>query len=289
MPLREGAHPDALTIDPDNDACTPAAAQVAQPVMDAMGRIAAAAERAKSGGRYPAALRDGTATVRGVTLAYTPYDDGARFVVSATATMPTGAAIINCARLSVAQPDDREKFHVYAPAVQSGFFIAYSPALGIYLVPPAQAGRGATMVRASTEPVPSAPPAAPFALRAAPACPSGTKPAADAVVAAVRAARDAQRAGAPIPSAEIAEIVAGGTGSTGWLEIKPADTIAQVAIVQCLHVAAVPSAQLKSAGIGDARRPGAIGFSDRFGFYLIARPPDSSTPAPSAPQRSVSP
>jgi hypothetical protein len=280
-PLREGAHPDALKIDPDNDACTPAAAQVAQAAMDAMGRIAASAERAKSNGKYPAALPDGTASVRGVTLAYTPYDDGERFVVSATANIQTGAAIINCARLSVAQgPEDREKFHLYLPPAQNGFFIAYSPALGIYLVPPAQAARGATLVRAAVEPIPSAPPAAPFALKSAPACPAGSKPVADAIVAAVRAARDAQRVGAPIPPAEIAEIVAGGAGNASWLEIKPADPIAQAAIVQCLHVAGVPSAQLTSAGIADARRPGAIGFTDRFGFYLIARPPDSATPPP---------
>ena len=274
-PLREGAHPDALKIDPDNDACTPAAAHVAQPVMDAMGRIAAAAERAKSGGRYPAALRDGTALVSGVTLTYTPYDDGARFVVAATSNMQAGAALINCARLSVAQPDDREKFHVYLPATQTGFFIAYAPALGIYFAPPAQAGHGVTLVRASVEPEPATPPADPFALRAAPACPAGSKPVADAVVAAVRAARAAQRAGAPLPAAEIAEIVARGTGAASWLEIKPADPLAQGAMTQCLHVAGVPSAHLQAAGIADARRPGAIGFSDRFGFYLIARPAEA--------------
>ena len=139
-PMREGAHPNALQIDPDNDACTPAAAKLAQPVMDAMGRIAASAERAKSNGRYAVTLRDGTAVVSGVTLAYTPYEDGARFVIVATSNMQAGAALVNCARLSVAQPGDNEKFHVYVPATTNGFFIAYSPSVGIYLVPPAQAG-----------------------------------------------------------------------------------------------------------------------------------------------------
>jgi carboxypeptidase family protein len=274
QPMREGAHPNALQIDPDNDACTPAAAKLAQPVMDAMGRIAASAERAKSNGRYPAALRDGTAVVSGVTLTYTPYDDGARFVVAAASNMQAGAALINCSRLSVAQPDDRAKFHVYLPEKQTGFFIAYTPALGIYFAPPAQAGHGATLVRASVDPEPAAPPADPFALRASPACPAGSKPVADAIVAAVRAARAAQRAGTPVPPAEIAEIVARGTAPAAWLEIKPADTGAQGAMAQCLHVAGVPSAHLQSAGIADARRPGAIGFSDRFGFYMIARPPE---------------
>ena len=275
MPLREGDHANALQIDPDNDACTPVAARLAQPVMDAMGRIAAAAERAKSGGKYPATLAAGTAVESGVTLTYTPYEDGARFVVAATSSMQAGASLINCARLSVAQgPDDREKFHLYAPPSQTAFFIAYTPALGIYLVPPAQAGHGATMMRATLESEPAVPPADPFVLRAAPACPAGSKPVADAIVAAVRAARAAQRAGTPLPAAEIAEIVAGGTAAAGWLEIKPADPTALAAMTQCLHIAGVPSAHLQSAGVADARRPGGFGFSDRFGFYVIARPPE---------------
>src|ERR1700733_1239104 len=71
-PLREGVPPDALQIDPDNAACPPVAARIAQPMLDAMGRIAGAAEKVKSGGRYPAALPDGVATVAGVVLTYTP-------------------------------------------------------------------------------------------------------------------------------------------------------------------------------------------------------------------------
>ena len=275
MPLREGPHPDALQIDPDNDACTPAAAKIAQPVMDAMGRLSAAAERAKSGSRYPATLADGRATVSGIALTYTPYDDGARYVVAAIAPdMMQGAAFMNCARLSVAQPEDREKFHLYLPVEteRGSFFIAYTPSLGIYFVPPAQAAHGAVQVRVSADPEPSASPANPFVLRESPGCPVGAKPVANAIVAAVRAARAAQRAGAAIQPVELAEIVARGTPAKGWLEIKPADPLAQGAILQCLHVAGVPSAHLTSAGIEDARRPGALGFTDRFGFYVIARP-----------------
>jgi Carboxypeptidase regulatory-like domain len=282
-PLREGAHPDALQIDPDNDACTPAAARVAQPVMDAMGRIAADAERAKAAGRYPAALQNGRATVSGVTLAYTPYENGARFAVTAEGSMLSAAAFINCARLSAVSPEDREKFHVYVPAQEpTGFFIAYTPLLGIYFVPPRQMERGATRVAASVESPPPSAPAEPFAQRPAPACPTASKPVADAMVAAVRAARDAQRAGSAIPASDVAEIVARGTPPGGWLEIVPRDPISQVAVIQCLHVAGVPREALQAAGIGDARRPGALGFSDRFGFYLIARPGDGEA-APRQP------
>ena len=271
--MRTGAHPDALQIDPDNDACTPAAAKLVQPMMDAMGRIAATAERAKSGGRYPAALAGATATVNGVGLTYIPYDDGTRFVVAATAPdMRSGAAFMNCARLSVAQPDEQETFHFYLPPVPSGqpFFVGYTPPLGIYFAPSAQGGHGAVLVRAGTDPEPSAPPADPFALRAA--CPAGSKPLATAVVAAVRAARAAQRAGTAIPASEAAEIVARGSAAPGWLEIKQADSTALGAVLQCLHVAAVPVDHLRAAGIDDARRPGALGFADRFGFYVIPRP-----------------
>ncbi len=279
VPLREGAHPDALKIDPDNDACTPAAARVAQPVMDAMGRIAADAERAKSAGRYPTTLRTGRANVNGVTLEYTPYDDGGRFAVAAGAPLAAAAAVINCARVAVVSADDRAKFHAYAPPDDpKGLFVAYTPLLGIYLVPPKQMERGATRVNASTEPEPAAAPADPYAERAAPACPAASKPVADAIVVAVRAARAAQRAGSPVPPSDVAEIVASGKPPGEWLEIKSRDPIAQAAVIQCLHVAGVPAAHLQSAGIADARRPGALGFSERFGFYVIARPPEAGAP-----------
>jgi Carboxypeptidase regulatory-like domain len=284
-PLREGAPADALQIDPDNDACTPVAARIAQPAMDAMGRIAAAAEKAKSQGGYPAALPNGSVTVSGIALAYTPYDDGARYVVVAKAPdLRAGAAFVNCARLGLVQEGDREKYHLYVAESQERgqFFIAYSPAVGIYFAPPAQAARGATMVRVTTDPEPASPPANPYVLRDAPGCPVGSKPVANAIVAAVRAARDAQRAGAPVPAAEIAEIVARGSAASGWLEIKPADPLAQAAAMQCLHVAGIAPARLQAAGIADTRRAGALGFTDRFGFYLIARTDDGGPPPPSA-------
>ena len=280
--MREGSHPDALQIDPDNDACTPAAAKIAQPVMDAMGRFSASAERAKANGRYPASLPGGVATVNGVALRYIAFDDGARYVIAATAPdMRAGAAFMNCARLSVAQPDERETYHFFLPAEQDRgtFFIGYTPLLGIYFAPPAQAGRGMVQVRAGTDPEPAAPPADPYALRSAPGCPAGSKPVAIAIVEAVRAARAAQRAQTVIPAAELAEIVARGPAAAGWLEIKPADPLAQGAIMQCLHVAAVPIEHLHDAGISDARRPGALGFTDRFGFYVIARPVAGGAPA----------
>jgi hypothetical protein len=50
--------------------------------------------------------------------------------------------------------------------------------------------------------------------------------------------------------------------------------------LQCLHVAAVPADHLHAAGIADARRPGALGFTDRFGFYIIPRPDGGSAPPP---------
>jgi hypothetical protein len=120
-------------------------------------------------------------------------------------------------------------------------------------------------------------------MRDSPGCPIGSKPVANAIVAAVRAARDAQRAGTPVPPVELAEIVARGPAAKGWLEIKPADPLAQGAIMQCLHVAAVPLEHLKANGIDESRRPGALGFSDRFGFYIIARADGGMAPPPPAP------
>jgi hypothetical protein len=269
----EGAHPDALRIDPDNDACTPVAARVAQAAMDAMDRIAQAAERAKSGGHYPTTFDGATSTVGGIAISYVAYDDGARYVVTAQGNLRAGAALLNCARLSGGAPEDREKHHLYAPSHQEkgSFFVAYAPAVGIYLIPPADV-RGAVRVDVSVEGEPAAPPADPFAERAPPACPAGSKPIADALVAAVRAAREARRSGAQIAPNDVADIVAGGGAPGGWLELKPHDEFAQTAALQCLHVAGVPAAHLAAAGIGDVRHPGSLGFADRFGFYVVGMP-----------------
>jgi hypothetical protein len=275
--IREDPHPDALRIDPDNDECTPAAARVAQPVMDAIGRISQAAERAKSGVRYPATLATAKAVVNGMALEYVAYDDGARYVVTAQGTARTGAAFLNCARLSGGSLEEREQHHLYSPSSQEKgvFFIAYAPSVGLYLVPPPDS-RGGIRVDISLEPEPAAPPADPFAERVPPACPVASKPVADALIVAVRAARDAQRAGSQVASSDVADIVAGGSAQSGWLELTTHDAFAQTAALQCLHVAAVQRAHLAAAGIGDARRPGSLGFAERFGFYVVAIPGEPS-------------
>jgi Carboxypeptidase regulatory-like domain len=285
--MREGVHPDALQIDPDNDACTPAAARIAQPAMDAMGKIAGAAERAKANGRYPATIPGGKQNVAGVALTYLPYDDRRRFVVTVEGELRLTAAFLNCAHLSMADPDQRETFHTYIPpAPASGsprpsrFFIAYAPPLGIYMVPQSIAAPGTSRVTASAtiEDEPATAPATPFALRTT--CPSSSKPVADAIVAAVMAAREAQRAGATPAPVDVAEVAVHGSGAQSWIELQPRDAFAQVAAIQCLHVAGVSREHLQGAGIKDDRRPGNLGFTERFGFYVIARQAAPPTPSP---------
>jgi hypothetical protein len=275
--IREGPHPDALRIDPDNDECTPAAARVAQPVMDAIGRIAQAAERAKAGARYPATFAGAKTVMNGIALEYVAYAGGERYVVTAQSPTRAAAAFLNCARLSGGSPEERAQHHLYSPASQTKgvFFIAYAPSIGLYLVPPPDT-RGGVRVDISLEAEPAAAPVDPFAERVPPACPAGSKPVADALVAAVRAARDAQRGGSQAASSDVADIVAGGGAQNGWLELTTHDAFAQTAALQCLHVAAVQRAHLAAAGIGDTRRPGSLGFAERFGFYVVAMPGEPS-------------
>jgi hypothetical protein len=272
--MRAGAQPDALQIDPDNDACTPAAARIAQPAMDAIGRIAGAAERAKSNSVYPATIPGGKADLGGIALAYVPYDGGRRFAVTVSGPIRASAAFINCARLSAARPEDGEKFHAYLPPDQPasrGFFIAYVPELGIYMVPP-QVTPGAQRVdaRAQLDPEPPSAPAQPFALRDA--CPASAKPVAQAIVAALAAAREALRNGAQPKSEGDVDVAVHGSGAGAWFELTLHDAFAPVAAMQCLHVAAVPRDHLSAAGIADDRRIGAFGFTERFGIYAIERP-----------------
>jgi len=207
-----------------------------------------------------------------VTLDYVPYENGLRFVVTASAQLRLSAAFLNCARLSFASSDDREKYHLYFSPSQSKreFFIAFRPSIGIYLVPPPNSMKTTTSATASTDQEPAVPPTDPFAERV-PACPSSAKPLAQAMVAAVRGARAAALRGAPVSPNDVADITAHGTPPSGWLELKPRDPFAGTALLQCLHVAGVSPAHLAATGIADARRHG-FGFSDRFGFYLIASP-----------------
>ncbi|HEX3464936.1 MAG TPA: TonB-dependent receptor [Candidatus Elarobacter sp.] len=281
-----GPHPNALQINPDNDLCTPVAARVAQPVLDAIGRIAAAAERAKKNGRYAATIAGGNANAGGVPLTYTPYDEAARFAIVVGGTSQSRDALLNCGRFSFARPDQREKFHAYLPPPSNDRRVpgvVYTPALGLYTVP-AQGGGFLKTITPTLDEEPATPPADPFALRAT--CPASSKPIADAMVAAVKAARDAQRSGATPAPSDVAGVVARRSGPTSWLELAPRDPIAEIAIHQCLHVAAVPRPHLEAAGVADARRFEQLGFADRFGFYEIARPGDTTrprgTPAPAS-------
>jgi len=264
---------NALTIDPDNAECTPVAARVAQPVLDKVGATRDAAERAKSGGRYPASLRGLPATVLGLRIVYAAYDDGARFAVSIDGPIRQLAPVVNCANLAIAGPDDVTSHHLYRPAgpPKSSFSVIYSPLVGIYLLPGGPPPRGAVRVQATFDPEPTGAPADPFAERTE--CPASSKPVADAVVAALRTARAAQRAGTPVASTDVVDLVAHGTGTGAWLEVGLKDDLAQSAVLQCLHVAGIPRQHLKSAGIDDTRRYGVLGFADRFGIYQVS-PPD---------------
>jgi Carboxypeptidase regulatory-like domain len=268
---------DALTIDPDNDECTPVAARTAQSVLDAIGALRAAAERAKRDGRYPATL-PGT-TVAGVPIRYAAYDDGTRFAVITTAAIPSGIPLMNCARLHGGPQAEFEKRRLLQPpAEKNAFLVVYAPSVGLYLVAPSDM-RGGVVERADVGGEPDAPPAQPFALRAD--CPAQAKPVADAVVAAVRAALAARAAGGPVPPSDVAEIVAH-AGPPPWLAITPAEPQATAKVLQCLRVAGVGRERLRALGIADDRKIDALGFTERLGFYSVSpgRPPRPA-PAPS--------
>ncbi|HEY0382484.1 MAG TPA: TonB-dependent receptor [Candidatus Elarobacter sp.] len=272
---------NALTIDPDNDSCTPIAARTAQPVLDAIGKIRDAAERAKaSTGRYPAKLAGIPSQVNRVALEYAAYDDGARYAVSTGAPIPLAAAFINCARLSSGSPEQIAQRHLYVPTPQpKGLYIAFSPAVGMYFVPPASALRGMSQQEVSTDDEPKTPPADPFALR--PKCSAAFKPLAVAMIDAVQTARAAVRDGKPIPSFDVAEIAASGIPPNTWLEIKPRELLAFTAMLECTHVAGIPRARLAAVGIAQQRRGFSLGFADRFGFYIGVGPASpQASPAP---------
>ena len=276
---------NALTIDPDNEECTPVAARTAQPVMDAIGKIRDAAERAKaSTGRYPAKLPGIPAEVNRIGLEYVAYDGGARFAVATAAPLRIEAAFINCARLTSGSAEQIAKRHIYVPNPQpKGLFIAFSPAVGMYFVPPADTMRGA-QAEVTTDEEPKTAPADPFALR--PKCTAASKPLVVALIDAVQTARAAVRDGKPIPQSDVADIAAGGTPPNTWLEIKPREIFATMAMMECTHVAAIPKTRLAAAGIVQQRRGYSLGYADRFGFFIgSAAPRADASPGPKASPR----
>jgi hypothetical protein len=274
---------DALTIDPDNEACTPVAARAAQSVLDAIGTIRTAAERAKRDGRYPETLSGIPSIVSKIPLRYVAYEDGARYAVVATGVIPAAAALLSCARLHGGGPEDLTQRHLYQPSGgRTAFLIIYAPSVGLYLMAPTQAPRGGVMLHAELEPVPDAAPVDPFARKAS--CPVSSKPIIDALVDAVRTAHAAPP-GTPAATSDVA-VITPHDGSARWFEIAPRDQTAFGIVLNCLHVAGVSAELLKTAGIDDTRRQG-FGFSDRFGFYTIggaqgpSRPPaPASSPSP---------
>jgi hypothetical protein len=265
---------NALTIDPDNDECTPIAARTAQPVMDAIGKIRDAAERAKtSTGQYPAKLAGIPTEVNRIALEYVAYDGGARYAVTTGAPFRVAAAFINCSRLTSGTPEQIAQRHIYVPKPQpKGPFIAFSPAVGMYFVAPADTIRaGAPQDEPTTDEEPATPPADPFALR--PKCSAASKPLAVAIIDAVQTARAAVRDGKPIPPSDVGEIAVGGTAPNTWLEIKPREVFAFGVLLECAHVAAIPKARLAAVGIVQQRRGFSLGFADRFGFFYAIAPP----------------
>jgi hypothetical protein len=274
---------NALTIDPDNDECTPIAARTAQPVMDAIGKIRDAAERAKSStGLYPAKLAGIPTVVNNIGLTYVVYDDGARYAVTTAAPFRAIAAFINCSRLTSGSREQIAQRHIYVPNPQpKGLFIGFSPAVGMYFIPPADTVRSASKTELATDDEPKTPPADPFALR--PACTAASKPLVVAIVDAVQNARAAVRDGKPMPPSDVAEIGASGTPPNIWLEIKPREVFALTAMLECTHVATIARTRLAAVGIVPQRRGFSLGFADRFGFFVMPAPPrPDASPSPKA-------
>ncbi len=274
---------NALTIDPDNEECTPVAARTAQPAMDAIGKIRDAAERAKaSTGRYPAKLPGIPTAVNGITLEYIAYDGGAHYAVTTGGPLRIAAALINCSRLTSGSPEQIVQRHLYVPNPQpKGILIAFSPLIGMYFVPPADTIRGGIIQEATSDEEPKNPPADPFALR--PTCTTASKPLALAMIEAVQTARAAVRDGKPIPPSDVAEIASAGTPPNTWLEIKPREALAFTTMLGCAHVAAIRKSRLAEVGIVQQNRGFGLLFADRYGFFFgIAPQRADASPAPNA-------
>ena len=254
---------DALTIDPNNENCTPAGARVFTPVANAIAAIVNAAEKARTTSGYPATLSGGDRTIEGVHLTYATHAQGTRFHIIIAAGKAF-RSVVTCARFHGGSTDDATKLGVYIPPnlKKNNFAEFYfDPAAGIYSLQNADPSEPPVV----NDPEPTTPPKDPYAIK--PTCPVAIKPFATALGAALRAADLAARSGQPLPDADVATIVAHGTGDAVVLDVTFNDVLAMFTTERCMHFAAFTTARAAQLGVSLSPKKG-LSFSDRFGLYF---------------------
>jgi hypothetical protein len=307
LPATPPSDPFAMT---SSAMCTSDAQKTLAPVLAQIKVYVAKIEASKTANGYPNSV-PGAPQIPGINVVY--HKVGASYAVStevtrvsaagapapvpsaspgAPRTPPTGlAALPACIALHVAQPEDLQSRGLYAPP--STPFVRpamqFMPAVGFYIPRQApQAGQQSFRLYK----LPTAPPSAPFALHANDACTGEVK------TTAQRLLTELQNHFASGRGLQTWKVTPHGTGAAMWYELNNDDITAIPALLNCGHVAAASTEEIKAAGF-DGVRPPAVNYAPKLGMYIVrgnqgqnqnrapgagaGAPPPPGAPPPGAP------
>ena len=262
LPATPPADPFALLA--SNQACTPDAQKTIGPFLRQLKTYIAKIEASKTSNGYPNAV-PGAPQIPGTQAVY--HKVGNSYAVSlkiqrVSATQnSTARAFIPCVSVHLATPEDVQRKGLYMPP-QMPFMrpaLQFMPSVGFYFARPApQAGQQSFRLYK----LPASAPSNPFAVRPNDACKSEMQ------ASSVRLLGELQnyfKSGKALTTWKVTpHAAAGGT----WYELNNDDIATLPTVLNCSHVAAASSEEIKAAGF-DGARPPALNYAPKLGLYLI--------------------
>ena len=281
-PLPATAPTNPFALNTANTACDADAQKNAQPVLSQLQAYTQTIEAAKTGVGYPASV-PGAPIIPGVAVGY--HKIGASYALSLEVqrSVPALAKLPACLSIHLAQPEDVASRGLYQP--QSSLFfrpsLQFMPAVGFYVARPVQTPGQASF---RLYKLPATPPGAPFQLVTTDSCTAEAKPVATRMLAELKSIFTG---GKTLPSWKVTSHTAsGGT----WYELQNDDVTTVPALLNCGHVSAATTDEIKAAGF-DGMRPPELNYAPKLGLYIVrgngqggnGQPRDSSAPAGAPP------
>ncbi|GAC1387712.1 MAG: hypothetical protein NVSMB31_00490 [Vulcanimicrobiaceae bacterium] len=273
LPAAPPADPLAVTA---SATCTADAQKNIAPFLGQLKAYLAKIEMSKSANGYPDKVA-GAPELPGASVVY--HKTGTSYALTlgvqrvSAMSSPAAAALPACLAIHVAQPEDVQSRGLYAPppALFARPALQFMPAVGFY-IPRQQPQAGQQSFRLYK--LPTTPPATPFMTRANDTCTAQVLPQATKLLAELEAYF---KDGKALQNWKVtAHTAAGGT----WFELANDDIATIPMLLNCGHISAGSSEEIKATGF-DGVRPPSLNYTPKLGLYIVRggpRPP-GATPA----------
>ncbi len=255
---------DPMALATSNQACAADAQKTIGPFLTALKAYVAKIEASKTAKGYPDAV-PGAPEILGALAVY--HKVGNSYAVSleiqrVSATQNASArAFPACVSVHMASPEDVQSKGLYSPP-QSPFMrpaLQFMPSVGFYF---ARATPQAGQQSFRLYKLPTSAPKNPFAIHTSDACKGGAQTSSQRLL---RELQDYFTSGILLSTWRIRpHAAAGGT----WYELNNDDITTLPVILNCGHVAAASSDEIKAAGF-DGVRPPALNYTPKLGLYII--------------------